>query len=156
MSNTNEQQRRFNWGTGLTIVIVLFVATTLSIVAFLMSLDYEMVTEQHYQEDTQYQQHIERVEHTAALGDPVEIELVQQSTVIEVRFPADILAAGPIGTVELYRPSNSSMDQQLSLALDSMGHQQIPVKNLAKGKWRIKVSWTADSTGYFKEKNIFI
>lgn len=154
MSNET-QQSRFNWGTGLTIVIVLFVCTTLSIVAFLVSLDYEMVTEKHYKKATNYQQHIERVEHTAALSNPVEIELLQENNVVEVRFPAEIAKANPQGTIELYRPSDSSLDQKIALAVDEAGKQRISTANLAKGKWLVKVSWTADSTSYFKEENIF-
>ncbi len=156
MNKDKQKQSRFNWGTGLTAVIVLFVVTTLSIVAYLVSLDFEMVTEKHYEEATQYQQHIERVEHTAALGNPVEIELQQNINMIEVRFPAELLEAHSEGTVELYRPSDSSLDQIVELTLDERGRQKISTQDLAKGKWRIKVSWTADSTNYFQEKNIFL
>lgn len=155
MSN-KKQQSRFNWGTGLTIVIVLFVCGTLGIVAFLVSLDYEMVTEKHYEKATQYQQHIERVEHTAALGAPVEIELLPESQAVEVRFPPEIAKANPQGTIELYRPSDSSLDQQIALAINEQGQQQVSTANLVKGKWLVKVSWTADSTSYFKEANIFL
>ncbi len=152
----NNQQSRFNWGTGLTIVIVLFVCATLSVVVFLVSLDYEMVTEKHYEEATKYQQHIERIEHTAALGDPVEIELLQETNAVEIRFPVEISTANPRGTIELYRPSDSSLDQKLALKVDEQGKQQVSTVNLAKGKWRIKVNWMADSTSFFKERNIFL
>jgi len=155
MTNQN-QQSKFNWGTGLTIVIVLFVITTLGIVAFLVSLEYEMVTEKHYEKATQYQQHIERVEHTAALGNPVKIELLPESRVVEVRFPSGIAKESPQGIIELYRPSDSSLDQQIKLAVDKQGKQQLSTGNLSSGKWRIKVSWTADSTNYFTEKNVFL
>lgn len=156
MSKNSREQSRFNWGTGLTIVIVLFVVTTLSIVGFLVSLDYEMVTEKHYEEATKYQQHIERVEHAAALGSPIKIKLLPEIEVVEVHFPVEIPKTNLKGTIEFYRPSDSSLDQQVELVLDEQGRQQIPTQNLAKGKWRIKVQWTADSTSYFKEESLFL
>lgn len=154
---SDEQQNSwFNWGKGLFVVIVLFVCATLGIVAFLVSLDYEMVTENHYEKAVEYQNHIDRLEHASKLKEPVTIELLREDNKIQIRFPSSLHLKNPAGIIKLYRPSNSDLDQQLKLALDDRGIQNISAGELAKGKWLIKVNWTADSTSYFKEENIFL
>lgn len=156
--NRNHQQESsgFNWGKGLLIVIVLFICTTLGIVAFLMSLDYQIVTENYYEKAENYEQHIEEVEHARALSEPVGIALLQESEHLEIQFPAGIPQDELRGTIELYRPSDSSMDQKIALNVDKNGIQQIATADLARGKWLVKVSWTSGDKSYFKEKNIFL
>lgn len=151
-----EQSSGFNWGKGLLIVIVLFICTTLGIVGFLMSLDYEMVTQNHYEKAVKYQDHIEKKEHAGALEKPVNIQLLRDEETIRIRFPLALNRENPTGTIKLYRPNNSDLDRQIELSLDEEGTQYISVRRLARGKWLVKVNWRADSTNYFKEENIFL
>lgn len=153
---SDEQNKGFNWGKGLFIAIVLFVVATLGIVAFLVSLDYEMVTDNHYEEAVKYQSHIDKVEHASKLTEPVAIELLQEDDQIQIRFPASLHQKNPTGIINLYRPNNSDLDQRLKLAINEQGMQIISVNDLAKGKWLVKLTWTADSTSYFKEEYIFL
>lgn len=154
MMSDRNQNTGFNWGKGLFVVIVLFIGATLGIVGFLVSLDYEMVTDNHYEKAVTYQDHIEQVEHASALSDPVDIQL--DNELIQIRFPSALIGKNPTGTIRLYRPSNSDLDRQWELALDGQGIQKIPAKELARGKWLVKVRWKADSTSYYKEKGIFL
>lgn len=155
MSN-EDSQHNFSWGTGLTIVILLFIGSTLAVVGFLFSLDYEMVTENHYQKAERYQQHINRVEHARALNDPVQITWIQKEQKVTIHFPPALENSRLKGTIELYRPNNAAMDRQIELSLDEGGSQHIPANQLSKGKWLIKVNWTLGDKRYYKQKPIFI
>ncbi len=154
--NRPEGTSSFNWGKGLALVIVLFIGTTLGIVGYLVSLDYHMVTENHYEEAVKYQDHIDRLDQARAMDEPVGIELLRREGQIEIRFPASLTGNNLSGTVELYRPSDPSLDQRIRLLLDEKGVQHIPAGKLAKGKWLVKVSWTAGEKSYYKEENIFL
>lgn len=154
--NKEGQNSGFNWGKGLFVTIILFICATLGIVAFLVSLDYEMVTENHYEKAVKYQDHIEQVEHASALDKPVNIQLLREDEKIQIRFPLALSQKNPRGSINLYRPNNSDLDRKLELMLGDRGIQNIPTKDLAKGKWLIKVRWAADSTSYFEEANIFL
>lgn len=149
---------KWNWGKGLTVVIVLFIVTTLSVVGYIVSLDYYMVTENHYEKAENYQEHIDRIEQTGEMADPVEIEIIRENKIVQVRFPKSISSAtGNLkGTVELYRPNNSSLDRNLELLLNSDGIQNIEGQNLAPGKWIVKISWSADGKNYYKQESIFL
>lgn len=162
MEENNGEHKRdginWDWGKGLTLAIVLFVVTTLSVVGYIVSLDYHMVTENHYEKAENYQEHIDRIEQTGKMADPVEIEILRENQIVQVRFPKSISSAtGTLkGTVELYRPSNSSLDRNMELLLNRDGIQNIEGQNLAPGKWIVKVKWSADGKNYYKQESIFL
>ncbi|NGP88807.1 FixH family protein [Fodinibius halophilus] len=156
MTDQEQKSSGFNWGNGLTVVIVLFVCATLSIVGFLITLDYEMVTENHYEEAVNYQEHIDQVEQAQNMENPVTIALSEDNKNIEVTFPSSLANKPLNGTIKLYRPSDSSLDKTVALNLDEKGVQQLATTNLPDGKWLIKVSWNAAEKDFFTEKTIFI
>lgn len=157
MNNDSQPQSSgFNWGKGLTVAIVLFICSTLGVVGYIVSLDYHMVTENHYEKAVNYQQHIERLEQASAMKKPVEIELLRKDQRIEIRFPSSLKGNILSGTIELYRPNDSSKDRKIQLILDQSGIQQIEAQNLAKGKWLVKVNWSSENKNYYKQQSIFI
>lgn len=52
------------------------------------------------------------------------------------------------GSVVIYFPNDSAVDQQIELSLNREEIQYISSSNWAKGKWVVKVSWTTDYTRY--------
>lgn len=154
--NRVKENNWFNWGTGITAVIILFVTGTLSVVAFLVSLDFEMVTENHYEKAVNYQEHINRVEHASMLDTPVEIRFVEKDNKIEIQFPHSLHFSDLEGEVLLYRPSNSDLDQKLALSLNADGMQQISAENMQKGKWEVKINWSNRDGNFFSEKQLFL
>lgn len=154
--NRPERKPYFNWGKGLAVVIVLFICTTLGIVGYLVSLDYHMVTKNHYEKAVKYQDHIDRVERARAMEEPVGIKLLRSEGEIEIRFPSALTKSELSGTVELYRPSDPSLDRRINLLLNEKGILRIPAGELAKGKWLVKVSWTSGEKSYYKQANIFL
>lgn len=146
----------FNWGTGIAIAIILFICTTLGVVGYLISLEFYVVSENYYEKAEQYQQHIERVQHTSAMDQPVEIILSENKQTLTIQFPSDTNSEETEGKVQLYRPSDSSLDHTVNLTLDDQYRQSINTANLSKGKWVVKVSWTIDQKGYYKQQNIFL
>ena len=70
---------------------------------------------------------------------------------ITLVFPKINATANVAGTVTLYRPSNSQLDQVIPLQLNTDLSQAIPTDRLAKGMWRMKIDWTAGDNTYFIE-----
>lgn len=145
----------WNWGTGLTLVIILFIGATLGVVFFASSLDYYMVSENHYEKAVKYQQQIDRIEHTRALKKAVVIRQ-KASRDIQIQFPDSLASLRPKGTIKLYRPSDSNLDRSFELLLDDNGLQTISAANLEKGKWTVQLTWNTDNKEYFEEKEIFL
>lgn len=155
MKKQSKKKRGLSWGTGLTIAIVLFMIGTLSIVFFAVSLDYHMVTEDYYQRAENYQQHINRVEETATLEDPVQIEYQSNLKAIQLQFPVAALTDPVTGVVELYRPNDSSLDRTFELNPDESGIQQISVENFVKGRWLVRINWSSGDRNFFEETTLF-
>ncbi|MDR8393426.1 FixH family protein [Aliifodinibius sp. S!AR15-10] len=153
-SNKNEETGFWDWGKGLAIVIALFVITTLSVVFYLVSLDYYMVSENHYEKAVEYQQQIDRIEHARDLEKSVEIGHASQD--IRIQFPDSLVALEPVGTVRLYRPSDSNLDRSFKLSLDEKGAQLIPTAELKQGKWLVQITWESDGREYFEEAAVFL
>lgn len=154
-SKENPTSGFWNWGKGLAIVISLFVITTLSVVFYLVSLDYYMVNENHYEQAVKYQQQINRIEHTSALDESVNIRQLNNQN-IEIQFPDSLASLQPTGIVKLYRPSNSNLDRSFELALDVEGRQLIPGADFQKGKWMVQITWQSEHKEYFQEAAIFL
>lgn len=146
----------FNWGTGIFIAVALFVTATLSVVGYLVSLEYHLVSDRHYEEAVSYQDHINRVERTERLKQPVNIRVVPDEASIQVDFSRLSDHSDLKGTIELYRPSDSSLDQKTDLLLDENGSQLIPVQDMAKGKWLVKITWSSEDGNYFTQESIFL
>lgn len=155
MEQNNSTKKRLSWGTGLTVAIVLFMIATLSMVFFAVSLDYHMVADDYYQQAEQYQQHINRVEEAGSLENPLQIEYQSSSQAIHLQFPVSGLTDPVTGSVELYRPNDSSLDRSFELKPDENGIQQIPVANFARGRWLVKVNWSSGDRDFFEEASLF-
>lgn len=157
MNNKTQKEpskKNSNWGKGLVIAIVLFVCSTLGVVAYLVSLDYYMVTDHHYEKAVQYQQHIDRVKETKALKQPVEVSLINRQ--LRIQFPSSFNKSDLTGTVELYRPSNPALDQTVAITLSDEGVQQFNMNEKPRGKWLVKINWSANGKKYYKQKAIFL
>lgn len=158
MSN-NEQSNKtisFNWGSGIMVAIILFIITTLSVVAYLVSLDYHVVAENYYEKAEKYQQHIDRVEQASAMDQPVEITLAADKRSLTITFPSSVSVDDITGSIKLYRPSDSSLDRNLKLALNTNHTQHIETKRLIAGKWIVKLQWSSDNEKYYTQKDIFL
>jgi nitrogen fixation protein FixH len=51
----------------------------------------------------------------------------------------------------LYRPSESALDVTLPLAPDADGTQTISTAKLARGLWRVKVTWSSEGREFYHE-----
>lgn len=145
-----------NWGNGISIAIVVFVIATLSVVSYLISLDFYLVNNNHYEEAVEFQGTIDSRERTKALEEPVTILFDEERVALKLVFPESIMSRADSGAVTLYRPNNSSKDLTIRLQFDAGSTQIIPMDRLDKGKWILKLSWTMDSLEYMDQKTVII
>ncbi len=145
---------KFNWGTGIVIAFILFMGLVITTGVYLMNQDVQLVSDDYYDKEIAYQQHIDNVARTVELSSE-ELILFDES-LITVKLPLDILSKNVTGEVYLYRPSDSKLDIRLPFSPDENRQQVIPVENLQKGFWRIQFSWQADNKNYYSEKAIVI
>jgi hypothetical protein len=144
---------KISWGTGIVIGIIIFVVLSVTMTVIFMTQDVSLVSDNYYEKSLVYQDEIDKQSRTKSLDEQIKINF--NGEVISVLFPNDYLGEKISGEIYFYRPSNPDLDFNLPLKLVE-GNQNIPVERLAKGFWRLKLSWVMDGNGYYNERTITI
>lgn len=147
--------KKLNWGNGIALAITIFVIGTLSMVSYFISLDFFLVSNEHYQEGVDYQQTIDQRKHSSDLINPVLILFDEKLEALRIVFPNEFVGKAQ-GNIKLYRPNDPKMDAKLPLSVNANGTQLISTSALKKGKWILKIEWSADEENYLEEKVIII
>jgi nitrogen fixation protein FixH len=145
---------KISWGTGIVIVIGVFLGISISTGIYMMSQDVNLVADDYYDKEIKYQEQIDRIERTNKLNEE-NIVTYDGATVI-IKIPQELKSKNVEGEIHFYRPSDASADLKIPLSFDSSGVQVIPVSALAKGLWTVKVDWLVHGEEYFNEKRLFL
>ena len=145
---------KFNWGTGIFIFIVIFMAACAAFFIFANRQDNSLVESDYYAKGLKYEEVLRKMRNTAALRESPGVRL--EKGMLNINFPIDLKGKIVKGTVFLYRPSDRKLDQVIPLAYDTALLQQIPSAGLHKGKYIIKLDWTMNNKSFYFEKEIFV
>jgi hypothetical protein len=145
---------KLSWGTGITLTYIVFIGAVVAIVIYMHTLDVNLVRDDYYEHELKHQIQIDKQKRSQALPEKVAFILGNES--MDVSFPKIFKPYEVEGKLTIFRPSDRSLDKEMMIDCnDSLVHQ-IPLANLAKGVWRIKVDWEANKTTYYDEKIVMI
>ena len=139
---------KINWGTGIALFYLSFMAAMIFVVIRSKSYDHSLVMENYYEEDLKYQKRYDEISN--ALKDSTfHYHYLPNEQKLEIKFSnqKNIIK----GKLLFYRPSNSKLDFELPLKLNADQTMEISTKNLALGRWRVKCNWKTGAKEYFKE-----
>ncbi len=145
---------KYNWGFGIVVTIVLFGIGTFVMVYISMSTNVDLVTEDYYEKELRYEEHIQLVKSTNALERPVSMEI--SSEFLTITFPKIDAAERYSGTVFFFRPSNKRGDFIRTVSIDSTFSQQFLLTDFTPGLWRAKLSWNVGEQQFYSELPIII
>jgi hypothetical protein len=143
---------KFNWGFGVFALYGAFVILILFLVFKSISTKVDLVTEDYYQQELNYQDKIDQKRNAARLKQGLKHE-VSGSTIF-LAFPPDHPSAE--GTVIVYRPSNKAYDKKFDIKLDENGKMAITMKKSPIGLYKLKVDWSYNNTFYYVEEDIYL
>ncbi len=147
--------KKFNWGTGLAIFIVLFLVVTIGQVIIIhMVVDYDLVEEEYYAAEIKYQEQIDKLKRTEALPEKLQIKLVDK--IIEFTFPSIFSPKSITGTVTYYKPSDDLLDKKQTIKLNEENKMYMNTDELTTGFWKIKVDWSVNNVTYYNEKSMVV
>ncbi len=140
-----------NWGKGILISIISFVGVIMVLVIISVRMDgIELVTGNYYEKEIRYQERIEEESSTLARNlEVISYDEISKSIVLD-------LPRGANATVQLFRPSDSSLDQKIELEVSDQEDTTIPVRKLKPGYWKVQLTWSAKGVRYYEEKKITI
>ncbi|CDF79707.1 putative cytochrome cbb3 oxidase maturation protein CcoH [Formosa agariphila KMM 3901] len=145
---------RINWGTGIVIAFVCFIAFIMYFVVNMMVGDrfnHDLVVEDYYQQELTLQDDIDKEKNSQTLEENVSWKKTAEGILIQ--FPKSINETQISGIVSLYRPSNKALDFELPIALKN--HTLlVPEANLVDGRWNLKVDWTNNGSSYIYKQSL--
>jgi hypothetical protein len=142
-----------NWGKKIALVYLSFVAFMGFMVwKCLQQKDINLVSEDYYQKEIAYQNNIDQMNNTNQLSKELKFDYKSDSQEVTLDFPKESM--GSTGEINFYRPADAHKDFAVKLDITNAESQSIPVSNLDRGLWVVKVSWKKDGKGYYKEEKM--
>lgn len=142
---------KINWGTKIAIFYISFVLFILAMVYMAFGEKYDLVTEDYYQQELEFQDKIDKSANAFALDEKLKIVIKSGSVIL--KFPSSLKETS--GTINFFRPSDSKADFTEDINLND-GNQSISIEKFTKGKYIVKTEWKNEGTEFFQEDVIFI
>ncbi|MEI7898484.1 MAG: FixH family protein [bacterium] len=145
---------KWNWGTGIFIVIVLFLGACVAFIIYSQHQKWSLVEDDYYPRELRHEEKLVKMRNAGALSTHLLVSLGKSNLVIQ--FPADLKGKALTGTIDIYRPSDETMDVLLPVAADTALIQLVPLNKLSKGRYVVKADWNSAGVDYYQELDLFI
>ncbi|MHA7131981.1 FixH family protein [Algoriphagus namhaensis] len=140
-----------NWGHGIVLAIIGFVAVIVTMVVISVRMTgIELVTEDYYEQEINYQSRIDQQTSTNQLSREV-ITFDGQAQALLFDLPK-----GTQAKLELFRPSDETLDQELNFEVTSTEKMSVSVDQLKSGYWKVMLHWEEGGVKYYEEMKITI
>jgi nitrogen fixation protein FixH len=149
-------KKKSRWGMGVAALSAGFALFIIFLVVLASFQDFDLVEKDYYQRGQAYQTRIDDIARTKRLDASWQVTYDSDQDRVSLHLPLDFSPDEVSGTLWFYRPSNQSLDRQVAIALDSLGHQVIKTSELVAGVWRIKIDWMVLDIPYYTNESIFI
>ncbi len=143
---------KWNWGTKLTIAIILFMSFILALVYLTTKNSIILVEKDYYPQGLKYQQRIEKIKNARKFRDSLKIKIDKRNVKLMISG-----VKPDSGNVVFYRPDQEKEEDRV-FNFDS-GKQikySYPLKYFRKGIYVLKITWWDEWKGYYLEEKIFI
>ncbi len=144
---------KLNWGTGVVIFLLIFLAAVITFVVFAFLQDVNMVHRDYYEKGVDHSATMEKTQRSAAYSSLIRVEAAADS--VTITFPAEIAATVQKGEVLFFRPSDHNKDTSHPLALKGPT-MKISRENMIPGRYIVKLSWTSAGLEYEVDKNLIL
>ncbi len=142
---------KINWGTKIAIFYSSFVLFIIGMVIMAFNQNYDLVTEDYYAQEIAYQGRIDQQTKANNLKEKVQIAIDKQELIIKLPGVEDKTFEG---TINCFRPSDETKDFNVAIIEESA--QKIPLSKFIKGKYLLKITWSAHGESFYDEKTIII
>ncbi len=153
MSEENRKRGfEFNWGTGIALTLVLFVGLMSFMVYKAMQQDFDLVTEDYYAEELDYQNVINQKRNALLLTDSAVIRVMEKEIVLNL--PKDFEGKTKSFTALMYCEKEADNDFKFESAATTQNSFLIPFKKITTGKWIAKVKLQCEGVDYYFDPEI--
>ena len=144
---------KFNWGTGILIFLITFIAAAAGFIFFAMRQEVNLVHEDYYERGVDHSMQMEVDARSLAFRDSIRAS--QEEGSLMVHFTPFLAASIDSGYILLYRPSDNRLD--INLPLNMAGNAfSIPKTDLITGRYILKLEWYSGGFEYNVDKAVEI
>ena len=141
---------KFNWGHKLVFFGVCFMLFVMGMVFYMTQKKNELVDENYYEKGIRFQEELNKF--NATEGKDIDFSYSIASAEIQFKIPTPASAV----KVQLYRPSDSKLDQNMEVTTDADGKAVLSTSAMAKGLWQVKLEWAVNNSIVTFEKAITV
>jgi hypothetical protein len=146
--------KKSNWGKGLTLAIIGFMAAMLGMVYISFRQTNEMIEDNYYERELKYQKIIDAKNE---LIDYRNFEYISaDDKLIHLHLPSEVSNKIESGFFQFIRLDNESMDKKFPISQVNSNSLAISKSDLIHGEYRVKLAWKNDGKDYFYEKDYFV
>ncbi len=143
-----------NWAYRITFLTLGFVAFMIFMVVSAFRQNFDLVVEDYYGRELQFQSQIDKQLNQNRLSDTLSCVVAGDKVVL--RFP-ESLAGQPIeGDILFFRPSDAAKDLRLAISSNLHGVQLFDRHLFSRGYYRVQVDYKVGSMQYYDEKTLMI
>lgn len=146
--------KQFHWGYAIIIFFICYISYLVWTVVASRQVNHSLVLDDYYALDLAYQDHYFAASNAlnADLQPTIHYDEELQQVVVDFK---EVMISD--GTVQLYRPSDSEMDEYYELEEpDTTNKFVLDVSLLNNGKWIAKTQWTQGNRKYYQEDIVLI
>ena len=139
-----------NWGKGIIIAMALFIGFITFLVVNIMSQKVDLVSEDYYKKEIDYEQEILAQNNSNALEE--RIILLSQEDFVVVQIPSKGLFTNV--EIQFVRPDDEKSDQNFQVK--GTKSYLIPKSKFTKGKYNVEVRYVIDKKQCLQKESITI
>lgn len=142
---------KFNWGTGITIFITLFVVSMSAMVFKASQQNVDLVTEDYYEKELAFQD-LKDKEALVLSHFKEQISYKIENDKLQLIFPSEV--EGEIkGNINFFKPSDASLDQSVDFTSESKV-LVYPLDLFSTGMYKLRIEWQNAGNAYYSELTV--
>ena len=106
---------KWNFGTGIVIFLIVFMAFMLTMVYKCGQVKTELVSADYYDKEINYQKQIDRTNNASKLKENISLIFNKASSVFIINYPGEIKPNEISGEINFYKPDNQYADFKLNI-----------------------------------------
>lgn len=141
-----------SWGNKLMLVFIAFAALMTTLVYKAVNTKFELVSKDYYKDELRFQDQIDAAKNSAATSGVV---FSQNDSAVNIQFPEQFNSTNIDVNVWFYCKADGNRDKKLQLKT-SDAWVQISKKQLFKGNFEVKVTWSANGKNYYNVESMTV
>lgn len=143
-----------SWGYRITILTVGFVCFMTFLVISAFRQNFDLVTEDYYSKELQFQGQIDKQYNQQQLTDSLTCVVTEHAVII--KYPDEFIGKKIEGKILFFRPSDAKKDVAVAVASAPNGIQLLQKRLFAKGMYKAQLDYSVEGKKYYYEKTIMI